>query len=394
MEDDLDAVALLQPRDGDLDVELRGPGEVELLGLVVPLEVERGVFLDQLVQRGRDLVFVALGLRLDGVRDRGLGHGQRRQDDRVVLGGDGVAREGLLELRDGHDVAGVGLGDADVLLPLRQEEARETLVGRSAWRSSSCRRTGSVPRGPGGTRCVPANGSDTVLKTWATAWSFSLQKTTTGLPSLPTPSSRAALGRGEERDAGVEDPDRADSGRGRGAEDGEDLALDDLALQTRQDVLRLERALREELLHEVVFALGDRLDERLVLGLRPVGQLRRDRAVHALASLVDVRLHADEVDGSPERLLFADRNLERHDAAPEFLAQRLDDAVERGALAVHPVDDEEHRALELRGELPGPLGLDLDARDGVENEERRRRRRARRPGPPERRCRSRERRGS
>ena len=121
------------------------------------------------------------------------------------------------------------------------------------------------------------------------------------------------------------------------------------------------------------------LDERLVLGLRPLGELRRDRAVDALAALVDVRLHAHEVDRAVERLLLADRDLERHDAAAELLVQRLDRAVEGGALAVHPVDDEEHGAPELQGELPGALGLDLDARDRVEDDERGSRRRRPRP---------------
>jgi hypothetical protein len=44
-----------------------------------------------------------------------------------------------------------------------------------------------------------------------------------------------------------------------------------------------------------------------------------------------------EVDGSLERLLLAEGDLERDDAAAELLLHGLDDAVEGRALAVHAV---------------------------------------------------------
>ena len=100
---------------------------MELLGLLLALEVERGVLVDQLVQGDGDLVLVALRLGLDRVGDGGLGNDELRQDDRVVLGREGVAGRGLLELRDGDDVAGARLRHVDVLLALRQEEPGEAL---------------------------------------------------------------------------------------------------------------------------------------------------------------------------------------------------------------------------------------------------------------------------
>ena len=100
---------------------------MELLGLLLAPEVQRGILVDQLVQRDGDLVLVALGLGLDGVGDRGLRHDEPRQNDRMVLGRERVARRGLLELRDGDDVARPGLGHVDVLLALGQEEPGEAL---------------------------------------------------------------------------------------------------------------------------------------------------------------------------------------------------------------------------------------------------------------------------
>ena len=129
-----------------------------------------------------------------------------------------------------------------------------------------------------------------------------------------------------------------------------------------------ESPLREELLHQPVFAFRDELDELFVLRLRALDQVRRNRAVHALASLVEVSFHADEVDGAAELLLLADGNLQRRDAAPKPLQEGLDDTVERSSLPVHAVDDEENGPGEFGGELPGLFRLHLDARDGVEDD--------------------------
>ena len=107
----------------------------------------------------------------------------------------------------------------------------------------------------------------------------------------------------------------------------------------------------------------------LVLLLGAVGEVRGDGAVHALAVLVAVGLHPHEVDRSAESLLFADGDLQRHDFAAELLLERFHRPIERGPLAVHPVDHEDHGAAELGGELPGLLGLDLDAGDRVEDDQ-------------------------
>ena len=60
-----------------------------------------------------------------------------------------------------------------------------------------------------------------------------------------------------------------------------------------------------------------------------------------------MRLHPDEIDRAVEGLLLADGDLKGDDAPPELLLERRDRPVEGGALAVHPVDDEEDRPAEL-----------------------------------------------
>src|SRR5690606_15942582 len=64
-ERDLGAEALAQPRDDDLDVDLRQAGDDLLARLLVAVQVDRRVLLLQPSQRREDLVLVALGLRLD-----------------------------------------------------------------------------------------------------------------------------------------------------------------------------------------------------------------------------------------------------------------------------------------------------------------------------------------
>ena len=66
MEDHLYAVLLLQLRHHDLDVELSLSGDEELLRLLVAPQGDGGVFLDDAVDRGAELVLVAARLRLDG----------------------------------------------------------------------------------------------------------------------------------------------------------------------------------------------------------------------------------------------------------------------------------------------------------------------------------------
>ena len=262
----------------------------------------------------------------------------------MVLGGQRVAGHRFLQLRDGHDVAGPRLGDVDVLLALREEEARKALRRCPASSSSRCRRTGKWPDRTRRYEIRPAKGSDTVLKTWATAGSFSFVNPC-GFAVLARPLDRSRpRGREESRRRRQGSAERrCRAARTRRAR--EDLPRRDLLLQPREDVGGVERSLGEELLHQPVLAFRDHLDELLVLGLRPLGELLRDRTVDALAPFVQVGLHPDEVHRPAKSLLLPDGDLERDDAAAEsLLAQRLHDAVERGPLPVHPVHDEEDRA--------------------------------------------------
>jgi len=61
--------------------------------------------------------------------------------------------------------------------------------------------------------------------------------------------------------------------------------------------------------------------------------------------------------------------IDRQHGAAEALVQPVEGAAEVGALAVHLGEVQQHRDLDLGGELPDLLGVDLDAGDAVDAEQ-------------------------
>ena len=86
--------------------------------------------------------------------------------------------------------------------------------------------------------------------------------------------------------------------------------------------------------------------------------------------LVGVGLHADEIDDAAETFLAADGELQRSDSAAEGVGERFEYAVSVGAVAVHAVDDDHARQVDVGAVIPNPLGHDLDASDAVHYNER------------------------
>ena len=96
-------------------------------------------------------------------------------------------------------------------------------------------------------------------------------------------------------------------------------------------MFRRQRALLEELFHQGVVALGHHFHQRLVGGLRGVGQVRRNIALLALAVAirrVGVGFHADQVDHALEVALGADGDLDRHGGAAEGFLDACQGALE------------------------------------------------------------------
>ena len=127
VQEDVDVEAVLELGDGDLDVELAVAGEQVLVALGVAPGVEGEVLVHQPVQGVADLLLVPLRLRLDGERHRRLGDADPAEHDRHVLGAQGVAGDGDLELGDAADVAGDQARHVRPLLALDGDQVAEPL---------------------------------------------------------------------------------------------------------------------------------------------------------------------------------------------------------------------------------------------------------------------------
>src|SRR5207244_5220445 len=111
----------------DLDVELSLSADQELLGLLVAVELDGGIFFDDAGHRHAELVLVAARLWLDGERDGSLRIVDVLDGDLMVLRGNRVAGGGVLQLRHRADVARLQLRDRNLLLALKELQFADAL---------------------------------------------------------------------------------------------------------------------------------------------------------------------------------------------------------------------------------------------------------------------------
>ena len=102
-----------------------------------------------------------------------------------------------------------------------------------------------------------------------------------------------------------------------------------------------------------------------------VGHIRGNVGLGELAAAVrqeHVRLLRDEIDDAAKRFFLADRKLNRDDGPAERCMNRLQRALEAGALAIEAIDDHQARQPGLFGGLPGLFRLHLHAGDRIDDE--------------------------
>ena len=103
-------------------------GQDGLAGFLVGLETQAGVLACELLQAEGHLFHAVLGLRLDGNVDDRDWEGHALEDDRVVAGGQRVARSGVLQADEGRDVAGEHFLDFRALVGVHLEHAADALA--------------------------------------------------------------------------------------------------------------------------------------------------------------------------------------------------------------------------------------------------------------------------
>ena len=150
----------------------------------------------------------------------------------------------------------------------------------------------------------------------------------------------------------------------RRADDRKHAALADRGAEPCGELLLVELAGFEKCFHQRIVGLGDHLHQRGASFVRTILEVRRDVAAGHLARVIlgeRVGLHLQQIDDAFEARLRSDRQLQRHARTAEASLDAFDGGVEGGVLAVHFIQGEHQRCLELVGVVEHTLGDHLDA---------------------------------
>src|SRR5580658_2105581 len=372
----LDLELAAHPVDQHLQVQLAHAGDDRLAGFLVGPDLEGRVLLGQPLDRGAQLLLVALGPRLDGhVDDRGRER-HRLQDDRLVLRAQRVACGGVLQAHHGDDLprhrgrallALVRVHLVDLADPL--------LAALDRVQHVAARLQGAGVDADVGELAEMLVGHD--LERERGERSLRVRVT---LHDRVLIAHRVALDRRDVGRAGQVVHDRVEHGldalvlergpaqhRGQRAGDGGAADGRDQLLLGRLGALQVQ-------LHHLVVVLGDGLEQPVTpfaRGLLVVAGDPDDVVLVALAlGLPQQRVHLDQVDDAAEVGLHAPGQLHDERRRPEPVGDHVHAAVELGPDAVHLVDEADAGHAVPVGLPPDGLGLRLDAGDGVEDRDR------------------------
>ena len=376
---DFSVVTLFEAVDDGFNMRLPRAGNQEFVSLRVAEEANEQVLFHELVNCGSKLVFVGTGFGLDGVGHGRLGHRGKRDLDLGAFLAEGVAGESVAELADGADIASMELSDFDRLAALHDAEVRELFLAAA----------GVVLE----RRFVLDDSAEDFEEADAPGEGIGHGLEDDGARGLAV--GDFALGRGSVVGCGLDDGGLALDGGWRvdleevekmieghvgeaaGEEHREDAVFADGFVERGDEVVFGYSALFEVLLHELVFAFGDELDQRLVAGLgvghKRGGNFRRDFAAAVAAGRIGVSLHGDEIDDAVKALRVGDGQLDGNTAAAPAFLQIVNEGAQSAATTsfgvVHLIDEDDAGNICFFGKAPDALRDGLDAALGVDNDD-------------------------
>ena len=342
------------------------PADQRLLQLAVVLVLERRVFLVQLVQPVRELLFLAPLLHLDGFGDHRLGEGDLVQDDRVLLRRQRIVGVRVTQLRDHPDVPRVQLGDLHAVLPHRDAQVVQLLHGLA-------RSVVDVLAVFHGTRVHAEIGHVAHVRLGHGLEHLRHERPTVlgperdalrGAPPLPL-HGRTLARHGKELHQLREQRARPVGQLGSAAEQGEQLALRHSRLHRGDRLVASDFLAPQVALEQRVVRFRDALDQLLRVPLEAVPVLRGHVDLLVLAGLrpllVQVALLREEIDDAVELGALTDRDFHRDHLRREPLLDLAVHPLEVGVLLVHQGHEEEPRDVAGFAVIPHLLGPDLDA---------------------------------
>src|SRR6266851_1420728 len=375
LEGEVDMVALVELGDDDFDMLLAGAGQQKFLGLRIARKAQRGIFLEDFMDRDADLVFVGAGFRLDGKGDGRLGKLRGRVKNGRSFVAKGFAGSRFLQFGDGADVSGVQLTDFDELLALHDLDMLKALqnvaivIGESGVIFQDSALHLEVVDAAGeriGKRFEDEEGERlavVVLAIEAIALAAGVFEAYLGV----------LIRVGESVSKKSEQAGGADVAKRGSHQDGKDFFRDDGFADGGDEVVDGNGAFAEKLLHHFVVAFSDHFDEFFVSFLGVAGQGGGDLFDGGFAvaiGMVEVCFHGHQIDDAPETSFGADWQLERDDVAAENLFERFHGALKAGEFAVHPGENEGAGNVVLGAVVPNFFGGDLRADVGVNGDER------------------------
>ena len=296
---------------------------------------------------------------------------------------EGVAGEGVAELGHCAEVAGVQLGDFDGFAALHDGEVGEALLaaagvvfdGGVVFDDAADDLEEADAAGEGvGHGLEDHQGKRLAVGDLAggMAASGSSVLAAASMVGVRTAMGPRSTGEGHVDLDEVEQVVEGHVGEAAGEEHGEDAVFADGFVERGDEVLFGERAGLEVLLHQLVLAFGDQLDESLVAGLGVGGQVGGDFGGDLAAAIaaggVIVGLHGDQIDDAVEAFRAGDGQLDGNTVAAPAVDQVVDEGAQSAAAAglgvVHLIDDDDAGNAGLVGIAPDALGDRLRCRSG------------------------------